>query len=106
MGPDGEEAQIVAAIVALAHNLGLDVIAEGVETPGQLKRLVVLGCEYVQGYYFGRPIDAKATQNLLRRCPRHPDGSLVLAPARDSDSGGQLGFQRDPMVEEPAFRSG
>ena len=49
-GEDGSE--MVRAIVALAHNLGMDVVAEGVETSGQLSQLLALGCEYAQGFYF------------------------------------------------------
>lgn len=43
---------IVRSAVALAHSLGLAVIAEGIERPDQLKRLFALGCEYGQGYLF------------------------------------------------------
>jgi EAL domain-containing protein (putative c-di-GMP-specific phosphodiesterase class I) len=46
---------IVASVVDLAHNLGCDVIAEGVETPAQLRFLQKEGCDAGQGYYFGRP---------------------------------------------------
>jgi EAL domain-containing protein (putative c-di-GMP-specific phosphodiesterase class I) len=42
-------------VVALGHNLGLKVIAEGVETEGQHNFLAGLGCDAFQGYYFGRP---------------------------------------------------
>ena len=53
---EGEE--LVRTIVAMAHNLGMKVVAEGVETAEQLGLLVALGCEYVQGYYFSRPLKA------------------------------------------------
>ena len=46
---------IVASVVDLAHNLGCEVIAEGVETPTQLRFLQEEGCDAGQGYYFGRP---------------------------------------------------
>ena len=52
---DGSE--MVRAIAALAHNLGMDVVAEGVETAEQLERLRAIGCEYAQGFYFSRPVD-------------------------------------------------
>jgi diguanylate cyclase (GGDEF)-like protein/PAS domain S-box-containing protein len=51
-----ESQAIVRSIVGLAHNLGLRVIAEGIERPDQLKALTDLGCEYGQGYYFARPL--------------------------------------------------
>lgn len=56
----GENLEIVRTIIALAHNLGLEVIAEGVETSEQLETIKSLGCEYAQGYYFSRPVDVQA----------------------------------------------
>jgi diguanylate cyclase (GGDEF)-like protein len=55
MGDSGGSDVIVAAVVGLATALGLDVVAEGVETAEQLEALRLLGCQIVQGYYFGRP---------------------------------------------------
>src|ERR1039458_9082369 len=55
IGLDPDSLEIVRTIVALAHNLGMDVIAEGVETAQQLAQLKALDCEYAQGYYFGKP---------------------------------------------------
>ncbi len=52
---DREGFEIVRAIVTLAHNLGMDAIAEGVETAQQVEQLQSLQCEYAQGYFFGRP---------------------------------------------------
>ncbi|KZD03842.1 sensor domain-containing protein [Oceanibaculum pacificum] len=59
--------EIVRTITALAHNLNLDVIAEGVETPEQLAQLRALGVEYAQGYYFSKPRDAIAATELIRQ---------------------------------------
>jgi EAL domain-containing protein (putative c-di-GMP-specific phosphodiesterase class I) len=55
---DGDHRAIVAAIIALAQVLGLKVVAEGVETEGQKQFLRGFGCEQVQGYLTGAPMDA------------------------------------------------
>jgi EAL domain-containing protein (putative c-di-GMP-specific phosphodiesterase class I) len=69
LGGDGENVEIVQTIIALAHNLGMDVIAEGVETVGQLDYLRILGCDYAQGYLFSQPQDRHAISALLEANP-------------------------------------
>jgi EAL domain-containing protein (putative c-di-GMP-specific phosphodiesterase class I) len=53
---DPNDAVIARTIVALAHSLGLSVVAEGVETEGQRNFLAECGCKLFQGYLFGRPV--------------------------------------------------
>jgi diguanylate cyclase (GGDEF)-like protein/PAS domain S-box-containing protein len=65
IGQDTDSLEIIRTIVALAHNLGMDVIAEGVETAQQLAQLRALGCEYAQGYYFGKPTDWETARSLI-----------------------------------------
>jgi len=65
IGKDAESIEIIRTIVALAHALGMDVIAEGVETAQQLAELKALDCEYAQGYYFGRPADLQTSGALI-----------------------------------------
>ncbi|OGS91577.1 MAG: hypothetical protein A2061_08030 [Gallionellales bacterium GWA2_59_43] len=74
-GPDvnAENIEIVRAIVAMAHALHLKVIAEGVETADQLAQLREFDCDYVQGFFFSRPIPAAALTRLLRDCAQASD---------------------------------
>ena len=67
IGPGGENAAIVQTIVNLAHNLGMSVIAEGVETAAQLELLRQMGCEYGQGFYFSRPVAAAIAEAMIAR---------------------------------------
>jgi diguanylate cyclase (GGDEF)-like protein/PAS domain S-box-containing protein len=60
-------AEIVRTIIVLAHNLGLEVIAEGVETTADAERLKALGCEYAQGYYYARPLTPEQATKVLCR---------------------------------------
>lgn len=62
---DNDDAAIVSTIVAMAHNLRLDVIAEGVETKEQLDFLRTCGCDAMQGYLFSRPVPADEINGLL-----------------------------------------
>jgi diguanylate cyclase (GGDEF)-like protein/PAS domain S-box-containing protein len=64
-GEAGGSDVIVRSTVALAHSLGLHVIAEGIETSAQLQRLRTLGCEYGQGFLFSSPLSAADTEALL-----------------------------------------
>jgi len=61
-----KNAAIVRSIVSLGQNLGLDVIAEGVETEEQLDYLQELNCQYVQGFYFSRPLERDAATRLFQ----------------------------------------
>ncbi len=73
-----KDAAIATSIIQLAHNLGLEVVAEGVETDEQLVALDALGCDIVQGFYFSRPVPADAVGNLPLQLPmpllRPPQG--------------------------------
>lgn len=60
-----KNAEIVKTILTLAGNLGMDVVAEGVETRDQILRLTGLNCEYVQGYLLSKPIDGRAMRDLI-----------------------------------------
>jgi EAL domain-containing protein (putative c-di-GMP-specific phosphodiesterase class I) len=63
---DRRSATVVRAAIRLAHELGIEIIAEGVETEGQEKFLLSAGCEHAQGYYFSKPVKAARATELLR----------------------------------------
>ncbi|MBL1175120.1 putative bifunctional diguanylate cyclase/phosphodiesterase [Pantanalinema sp. GBBB05] len=67
---DGKKLELVRAIVGLAWNLGMDVVAEGVETSKQLSQLKALKCEFAQGYFFSKPLDADKITSLLASNPQ------------------------------------
>jgi diguanylate cyclase (GGDEF)-like protein len=84
---DQNDAQIVRSTVELAHNLGLKVIAEGVENREVWNRLLALGCDEAQGYYMSRPLPAPQMTKWLYESPwgpaksnrkTHADGELQL----------------------------
>ena len=57
--------QYVAAIISMGHIMGLDVISEGVEEEAQLEALRSIGCDYIQGYIWGRPMSAEEAEKLV-----------------------------------------
>jgi EAL domain-containing protein (putative c-di-GMP-specific phosphodiesterase class I) len=67
IGSNGSGAEIVQTIMALAHDLGMKVVAEGIETDEQLSKLKSMECEYGQGYLFTKPINSQLAGNLLSK---------------------------------------
>jgi EAL domain-containing protein (putative c-di-GMP-specific phosphodiesterase class I) len=62
-----KKCEITRTIIGLAHNLGLEVVAEGIETEAQNTLLQIMGCEYGQGYYLSEPQDIAAVASLIGR---------------------------------------
>ena len=79
---DGEKLELVRTIITLAWNLGMDVIAEGVETTKQLAQLKMLKCEYGQGYLFSKPMSAEHTEKFLL-LPNPLDHVAKVLPSHD-----------------------
>ena len=67
LGDNPDDTAITGAVLSLGRHLGLQTIAEGIETPDQLYRLRRLGCRYGQGYYLARPQTAAHVQHLLNQ---------------------------------------
>lgn len=65
LGVEQERTAIVEAVIGMARALGLDIVAEGVETPEQLSELRRLGCDFAQGYLFSRPVAAGLLARML-----------------------------------------
>ncbi|MEH1871028.1 two-component system response regulator [Nostoc sp.] len=65
IGANGENLEIVQAIITLAQSLNIDVIAEGVETVEQLALLRAMKCKYAQGYLFSQPLESKSIETLI-----------------------------------------
>jgi diguanylate cyclase (GGDEF)-like protein len=72
--------EIVKAIVGLAHNLGMEVVGEGVETAAHLDKLHVLGCELAQGFCLSPPLTATAAAYLLAPDAAESDSAAPLKP--------------------------
>lgn len=85
---DGDDAAIAAAVIGLGHDLGISVVAEGIETEVQARKVLDLGCRIGQGYLFGRPMAASRVPYALTR-PAGPaaaierDARLRRAGAKD-----------------------
>jgi EAL domain-containing protein (putative c-di-GMP-specific phosphodiesterase class I) len=66
LATDPKEESIISAVIILAHSLGMDVVAEGVETAAELSILRKHHCDKMQGFYFSRPVPVKDFETLLR----------------------------------------
>ena len=84
---------IVGAVIQLAHQLGLRVVAEGVETEGQRDILLVLQCDELQGYLLARPMAVEALDDWLQKQPS--DEPLPIVSARD----GEAALMKDDVGE-------
>jgi diguanylate cyclase (GGDEF)-like protein len=79
MTPDPKSSGIVRAILYLAEAMGIETVAEGVETAEVMRQLIEMRCGYAQGYHFSKPIDAHAALALLGA---GPEGAAVEPPRR------------------------
>jgi diguanylate cyclase (GGDEF)-like protein len=79
LGRDSNDAAICAAIIAMGRQLGLKIVAEGVETQEQLQFLATHGCTLAQGFYIARPVEAAEMEKMLRIGTT--EGAVITVPA-------------------------
>jgi EAL domain-containing protein (putative c-di-GMP-specific phosphodiesterase class I) len=79
IGKNKKSDTIVKTILMLGANLGMEVVAEGIETSGQLEFLQELGCRFGQGFYFSKPVSAAEAERLISS----GSSDLYLAPVED-----------------------
>ena len=91
IGEAAENLEIVRTIISLAENMGMDVVAEGVETLAQFSQLRTLKCQYGQGYLFARPVDAESIDAWISQ---QPDWQAALFPQTE-----EVAAPRAPVVQ-------
>jgi len=99
MMSDRDTSTIVAAVIGLARQLGIDVVAEGIETAGQLEMLRSFESPFAQGYLFSRPLPAQMVARWLKEDALQHIAEEVLAAGRLGDLGGE-----PPQLEERTER--
>lgn len=85
---DGEQLAIARTIITLAWNLGMEVVAEGVETLKQLAQLRSLQCDYAQGFLFSVPLDVASVERLMASQPNQP---IILNPIASVSQTSEVG---------------
>ncbi|MFQ5873898.1 MAG: putative bifunctional diguanylate cyclase/phosphodiesterase, partial [Dehalococcoidia bacterium] len=90
MGNKDPKVEVARTVLRLGRDLGMDVIAEGLDAPEQLAQLRALGCNYAQGYYFSKPVDGEAAGALIMRKPVGKEVHLRRGD-REPGRGGQGG---------------
>lgn len=101
MHTDERNQNIVKTIISLAHNLRMNVIAEGAETAVQIKLLHDMSCDFVQGYYFSRPVPAEKFEPLLEKQYSANDGTVapvLRGPASSSSATSRARFTLQPTA--------
>ncbi len=104
MTEDRSNSLIVHSVVDLGHNLGLTIVAEGVESEQALSALREFGCDVAQGYYLSRPIPTAALDTwLLGRTitPAHPVAPAAALPASPSRPPAPRPAHRPPLIPAP-----
>ncbi|MGH2358840.1 MAG: putative bifunctional diguanylate cyclase/phosphodiesterase [Candidatus Limnocylindria bacterium] len=83
-GRSREDETLIEAVFRMGHSLGMQTVVEGIEDPEQRDHLLALGCEFGQGFYFGRPVEAAAASELLRGQAARARGAARVAVRHSS----------------------
>lgn len=87
MTSDPSDALLVETIILMAHNLGINVVAEGVETKEQLDQLINYDCDQIQGYYYSKPLPMEAFLTYLNEQGAYRNGSPLKSPGASDEKG-------------------
>ncbi len=85
MSEDNNNQDLVRAVIAMAHDLGMETVAEGVETVEQLRQLKLFGCNYGQGYLLSRPVDRASIEQLLDKIQLDQTAQMTATTNEQSD---------------------
>jgi EAL domain-containing protein (putative c-di-GMP-specific phosphodiesterase class I) len=102
IGSNGDHLEIVKTILVLARELGVDTIAEGIETENQLNQLRELDCHYGQGYYLGKPMRPEEVAETLKSRPK-PCIPIELNQRAEVEAVNQLKVNPN-LLRVPAWR--
>jgi PAS domain S-box-containing protein len=101
-----ESRKIAAAIIGLGHSLGLTTLAEGIETKAQAEMLLWLGCEYGQGWLFGRPVPAEDLPEVLSKESLSPVDDSSLESIRETATTGLEALPAQRLAQLQAVYDG
>ena len=96
---------ILNYVIDMSHGMGLSVVAEGVETREQMERLREIGCDYVQGFYFAKPMPAEEYEELLKLQLSQKVNSILRIQRRETDMCSLLVVDEDVKYREQVRRA-
>ena len=96
---------ILSYVINMSHGMGLSVVAEGVETREQLERLRDIGCDYVQGYYFAKPMPVTEYEELLKNQPSCCGPSVMTSSWEVNDMRSLLIIDEDEAYRKQVCRT-
>jgi diguanylate cyclase (GGDEF)-like protein/PAS domain S-box-containing protein len=101
IGSSEERSELVGTIISLARRLGITAVAEGVETQDQITRLQQMGSEYVQGFYYSKPISSHDTAALLKQRSVTPPATAIVRVARSAAQVDRQGRRSSVRTQRP-----